>query len=173
MLLRFNPTKWDRTHGPLPSQLLPLYASSESQASLSEAARLITSRFGFDSFIYAMTTSESLNNGARFHCCSSAPRDWIAEYDQASYVEIDPRVTHSWTQLTPLMWDRTIGSGRSDVEVFLDRAALYGIGSGVCIPMRDEGHSRIAMFLNSSRRENLGELDGSTGLVLALHRSLP
>lgn len=107
---------------------------------------------GFESFLFGMTTANSLRDDGKFYWSSSASPEWCAEYDQQSYIEIDPRVEYAWSNVTPKIWDRMIAGDNAVVQRFLDRAAFWGIGSGVCVPFRD-GYARIFMSLNSSRRD--------------------
>jgi len=51
------------------------------------------------------------------------------------------------------MWDRQIARGNKKVELFLERAALHGIGSGVDVFLRDSRRARIMVGLNSPERE--------------------
>jgi hypothetical protein len=102
------------------------------------------------SFLFGMTSSPTRSNEGRFYYSSNASREWSVEYDQQSYIEVDPRVTHCWTKLTPLIWDRRIGGGDPRTEHFLDRSASHGVGSGVAIPLRDDSRARMIFSVHAA-----------------------
>ena len=154
MLLTLNPELVkDIDPGPMPEWLKPLITGVRQGKPLHQAVQQIVSSFGFTSFIYGLTTGAHLTNEERFYCWTTAPPAWVAEYDQKSYIEIDPRVHHGWTEVTPFIWDREIACGNKKIELFLDRAASYGIGSGVNVFLRDARRARVMIGLNSPERE--------------------
>ena len=154
MLITLNPELVEGIDpGPIPSWLKPLIEGEKRGIPLHQAVQKIVESLGFTSFIYGLTTAGHLSHEERFFCWTTAPPKWVAEYDQKSYIEIDPRVQHGWTKVTPFIWDRHIARGNKKIERFLNRAALYGIGSGVDIFLRDSRRSRIMVGLNSPDRE--------------------
>jgi DNA-binding CsgD family transcriptional regulator len=115
--------------------------------------RQIMQAMGFDSFMYGVATGQTLHSDERFFIWTTAPPEWVAEYDRNSYVEIDPRVTYAWTTLSPpLIWDRSIGNGDPKVDSFLDRAAVNGVGSGLAVFSHDY-QSRVLVCLNQAERK--------------------
>jgi len=139
--------------GPAPPILEPLFAAAKRGLSLEAAAQAIVQELGFGSFILAVTTFPRLHNDGQFYFCTSVPLEWVAEYDRRSYIEIDPRTIHCWSKLTPLIWDRRIaGSDPRRMELF-ERAAFYGVGSGVCIGLRGDPHSHAMLGLNAPARD--------------------
>lgn len=163
MLLTLNPElARDLGPVPVPDWLRPLTDGARSGEPLERAVAGIVASLGFTSFTYGLTTAAQLRNEERFYCWTTTPRAWIAEYDRESYIEIDPRVLHGWSDLTPLIWDRRLARGNPKAERFLDRAANYGIGSGVNVFLRDARRARIMVGLNSAEREltpaRIGEL---------------
>jgi DNA-binding CsgD family transcriptional regulator len=139
--------------GPLPDWLRPMVDGAKAGRSLHDVVQEIVQSFGFTSFIYGVTIAAHLSGDEHFYCWTTAPAAWVAEYDQKSYIEIDPRVQHGWTQVTPFLWDRHIARGNKKVEQFLERAAAYGIGSGVDVFLRDARRARVMIGLNSPERE--------------------
>jgi len=108
---------------------------------------------GYTTFVYGVGTGKHLKGDERFYVWSTAPQEWVAEYDQCSYVEIDPRVTHAWTVLPPpLVWDASIGDADPKVAAFLDRAAKHGIGSGVAIYLHDYS-TKVLVALSQPQRK--------------------
>lgn len=154
MLLNLNPELVGEIDSEsIPDWLRPLLDGSRLGKPLAPAVQEIVRSFGFTSFIYGLTTAAHLRNEERFYCWTTAPPDWVAEYNQQSYIEIDPRVHHGWTEVTPLIWDRRVARGNKQIEMFLDRAASFGIGSGVNVFLRDSRRARIMIGLNSPDRE--------------------
>lgn len=132
--------------------LLPLIDAASSGGSIVAPLQEIIRSMGFSTFLYAVGTSKELHRDERFYLWTSVPKEWVAEYDARSYVEIDPRVTHGWSLWPPpLIWDRQIGQGKPHLEQFLDRAALHGVGSGLAIYFR-EGGNKIMFALNRAER---------------------
>jgi LuxR family transcriptional regulator, activator of conjugal transfer of Ti plasmids len=138
---------------PTPPLLEPLFDAAERGLPLEQPAQSIVESLGFESYILAVTTFPILRNDGHFYFSTSVPLAWIVEYDRHSYIEIDPRTIHSWHNLTPLIWDRRIGAGDPKREELFDRAAGYGIGSGVCLGMRGDPHSHAMLGLIVAARD--------------------
>jgi DNA-binding CsgD family transcriptional regulator len=128
--------------------------------------------FGFESFVYGMTTASRPNRDSRTYVWTTLPKEWVAEYDQNSYIEVDPRITLTWGRASPLLWDSATLPKSPMVRRFLTRAARYGIRSGVAIAFSDMRHARIGVGFNSSispvsvQREN--EIAGQLGMLMLL-----
>ena len=156
----------------MPPILAPLATAAARNEALESAVQSVTKSLGFGSFVFGMTTAQQLNKESQFYFCTSAPAQWVAEYDARSYAEVDPRVAHSWVSLIPLIWDRRIGNGHPEIERFLEDAARYGIGSGVTVALRDDYHARIMLSLNHPERDITAEMSkawsGRLGDVLLL-----
>jgi LuxR family quorum-sensing transcriptional regulator LasR len=132
--------------------LLPLIDAARAGDSLVPAVQQIIRSMGFATFVYAVGTSKELHHDERFFLWTSVPREWVAEYDVNSYIEIDPRVAHGWSLWPPpLIWDRQMGKSNLAVRKFMDRAATFGVGSGLAIYLRDGGH-KIMFALNRPER---------------------
>lgn len=112
----------------------------------------IVRELGFESFVYGMSLAKTHRRDERFYVWGTVPKEWLEEYDQKSYIEIDPRVSYGWDVLPPpLIWDATIAGDDRKVETFLARAAQYGIGSGIAVYLRDDT-SKIMVALSSPDR---------------------
>jgi LuxR family transcriptional regulator, quorum-sensing system regulator SolR len=154
MLITLSPALIDAIDpGPLPGWLQPLAEGRKTGAALIDAVRQVVASMGFASFTYGLTTASLPTSDERFHCLTTAPAAWAAEYDLQGYVEIDPRVQHGWNQVMPLIWDRRIGGGNPRIEAFLERAAAHGIGSGVCVFLHDTPRARAMVGFNSPERD--------------------
>lgn len=139
--------------GPVPPKLASLFEAAKNGEPLEPPVQAVLAAMGFSSFLFGMTTSPTRRNEGRFYYSTDAPREWIAEYDHESYIEIDPRVEHCWTHLTPLIWDRQIACGKPRLEHFLERASHHGVGSGVAIGFRGNSDSRIGFSVHSPSRD--------------------
>ena len=154
MFVQLNPTESGSVlTGPMPPILAPLFAAAARGVPLEQPVQSIVESFGFTNFILALSTCRTLRRDSKFYYCTTAPRQWVAEYDQHSCIEIDPRAIHSWNTLTPLIWDRRIGSGDPIRERFLARAAAYGVGSGICVGLRGDPSSHAMLALNCPLRD--------------------
>jgi LuxR family quorum-sensing transcriptional regulator LasR len=130
----------------------PLIDASRAGDPLVPAVQTITQSMGFSTFLYAAGAGSAARREERFFVWTSAPRAWIEEYDANGYVEIDPCVAHGWPLWQPpLVWDSALGHGSASGQRFLQRAACFGIGSGLAIYLRD-GPSRIMFALSRPER---------------------
>jgi LuxR family quorum-sensing transcriptional regulator LasR len=137
----------------VPQALAPIVDAIRKGGSLTEPICRIARSMGYTTFVYGVGTGKHLKGDERFYVWSTAPREWVAEYDQCSYVEIDPRVTHAWTVLPPpLIWDASVGDADPKVAAFLERAAKHGIGSGVAIYLHDYSTKVLVALSQPQRR---------------------
>lgn len=136
----------------VPPALAPLVQAAASGGSFYEPIQEVIGAMGFTSFAYGATTGKALHRDERFFFWTTVAPEWVAEYDQCSYVEIDPRMTHGWNSLpTPLIWDSRIANGDPKIQAFLDRGAAHGVGSGVAIYLHDN-ESRVIVMLSEPER---------------------
>jgi len=155
------------TWGFIPPVLGPLVKAAEEGRDLVPVIQSITRSFGFDTFMYGMCTSLRPDHESRMFVFTTAPLEWVVQYDQKAYIEVDPRILLLWDSTLPLVWDqRTVRGGGTKTEAFLDDALDHGIASGVCMPLGDESGTRVIVALNSS----IPEMDEPR--QLAISRSL-
>ena len=155
---------------PIPPFLLPLVDSIKEGKSLMCVVQAIVKELGFESFVYGMSLAKTHRRDETFYVWGTVSREWLEEYDQRSYIEIDPRVHYGWEVLPPpLIWDQTIGQGDPKTKEFLARAAEYGIGSGVAVYLRDD-NSKIMVALSSRERHltdtRRAEICSVTGAIM-------
>jgi DNA-binding CsgD family transcriptional regulator len=131
----------------------PLFDASAKGRPLEQALVQVIHPLGFDTFFFGMATAATLTNDSRYYFCTNASLQRIAEYDQRSYIEVDPRVVHAWNSVIPFAWDRRVGMGNPKVEAFLEDAARWGVGSGICVPLRGELNSRSVFAVNTAKRD--------------------
>jgi DNA-binding CsgD family transcriptional regulator len=114
----------------------------------------VVSKLGFDSFTYwADGRSTSIVEG-RLYELSTLASGWTSHYDELNYIEVDPRVSYVMTQALPIAWDQLTWRGRAPaVDSFLEDAAQYGIGCGVCVPIHDPSFGISRFEFNATDRE--------------------
>ena len=150
--------------GFIPPVLDPLVKAAESGQDLIPVIQSTTRSFGFDTFMYGMSTSLRPDHESRMFVFTTVPLEWVARYDQMAYIEVDPRILLLWDSTLPLVWDqRTVRGGGAKTEAFLDDAMNYGIASGVCVPLGDEVGTRAIIALNST----IPEVDGPRRLAIS------
>jgi DNA-binding CsgD family transcriptional regulator len=132
--------------------LASLIEPARKGQSIIEPLQAIVRSMGFGSFLYAVGTSKNLHHDERFYLWTTVPTEWVVEYDKNSYIEIDPRVSYGWSMWPPpLIWDKRIAANDPKVAAFLNRAAKFGVGSGLAIYLRDSGN-KIMFALNRRQR---------------------
>ena len=137
--------------GFIPPLLDPLVRAADAGSDLVPAIQSITLEFGFDTFMYGMCTSVRPDHESRMFVFTTAPTEWVVQYDQMAYIEVDPRVLLLWDSTLPLVWDqRTVRGASRRSDAFLDDAMNHGIASGVCMPLGDEIGTRVIVALNSA-----------------------
>ena len=132
-----------------PAFIEPLISAVASNGSTTDAMQSIIRKFGFETFLYAMATAPHLDVESQIYFWTNQPREWIALYDESSYVEIDPRQALSENQVTPFVWDTTSVSKTPKFAAFLSVAARFGICSGIVIPIPDPHLGRVDLAMNS------------------------
>lgn len=121
-----------------PKFLRPLIAAASSGGDLIPALSAVVQNFGFTGFMQATGLSLRPNAESHSYVFTTLPAEWVALYDQRSYIEVDPRVQHSIESTLPMVWDQRSVRGRSaEIDRFLDDAARFGVCSGVCVSTRD------------------------------------
>jgi DNA-binding CsgD family transcriptional regulator len=136
--------------GFIPPLLDPLVRAAESGRDLVPVIQSITRSFGFDTFMYGMSTSMRPDHESRMFVFTTAPAEWVMRYDQMAYIEVDPRILLLWDSTLPLIWDQgTVRGAGPRTDAFLDDALRHGIASGVCMPLGDEVGTRVIVALNS------------------------
>jgi DNA-binding CsgD family transcriptional regulator len=121
----------------LPPFLEPLARIAAEGGDVVPEIRALVLHFKFSSFTYwAATRSTPLVEG-RLYELSTLDPGWAWHYDKKAYVEVDPRVDAALNQSLPLAWDQGTWRDRANVKAFLDDAAAFGVGNGLCIPFHD------------------------------------
>lgn len=112
--------------------IAPLVDAATSGGDLVSAVTTVVNSLGFDTFMYGLTTVYRPGHDSFLHFFTTAPKEWVRRYNQAAYIEIDPRVEAAMASTLPYIWDQSTERHRSTkVDKFLDDAASQGIRSGV------------------------------------------
>jgi DNA-binding CsgD family transcriptional regulator len=135
----------DMAEGPLQR----LVTAAEADLPLEPVMAEIVTGFGFDSFLYAMTTVSRPDRESKAYCWTNLPREWVAAYDENAYVEVDPRITQTADRTTPFVWDSATPTRDPKVRGFLRHAAQYGVCSGVACAFCDPSRARMGFMFNS------------------------
>lgn len=138
----------------LPQVLTPLIVAAERGEPLEPVVSAIVRMFGFDTFVYGASLSVRPGQEAIGYIFTTAPRDWVARYDQRAYIEVDPRVLYSFESAMPFVWDQVSERGKSAAtDAFLDDAAAHGVASGVAFAIHATPQGQVLVGFNSAQRE--------------------
>lgn len=148
MLIQIDPSP-DKLPAPVsvPSWLKYLMDPSLDNRSFPGAVQEVLARLGFQTMLYGRAKTKHRGGDERFYFWTTVPSAWVAEYDQNSYVEIDPRVAFAWDSPPPLIWDASLGDHDPKVAMFLRRSSSYGVGSGLALYFSEDEYS-ILVSLN-------------------------
>jgi len=150
--LRFDPIEIPGANA-LPTYLSSIARAADLGVDLMPEITSVVDAFGFTSFGYCATTHSTSIVEGRMYELSTLPMEWGLRYDEKGYVEIDPRVGAAFGRTTPLSWEQSTWIGKTvDVDQFLDDAAEFGVGSGVCIPLHDASFGVARFDFNSTIR---------------------
>lgn len=151
MALRFGPMQLLDTSA-YPRELWPFVRAAELGEDLIPAIMSVAHRFGFDSFTYWAATRSTPVVEGRLYELTTLPEGWPLRYDERAYVESDPRVDMGLHQTLPFAWDGGIWRGRTaGVDSFLDDAATFGVGNGVCVPIHEPSFGVARIDFDSAR----------------------
>jgi len=161
----------------LPKYLEPLVRVAESGGDVVPEISSVVLTLEFDSFTYwAATRSTPIVEGRLYELSTIEP-GWSVRYDEMGYVEVDPLVNLVMLQALPIAWDFATWRGRyPGLDGFLDDAASFGIGSGVCVPIHDHSFGRarfdfnlVSPVLDPARRS---KIEGAFGELMVVARFL-
>lgn len=132
-----------------PHWLRPLVEGTMHGMPVPEAVNSVVHALGFDTMVYG---GKSIRlEDERVFVWTTAPPDWVREYDQNSYIEIDPRVRIGWDLPLPLIWDSTLRCEDLRATHFLARAAQFGIGSGLALYFINDAYAIMVALSRSDR----------------------
>ena len=137
---------------PLPSVISPLVDAVETGADVAPVITGIVKTWGFDTFMYGLSTARRPGQDSVMYTFTTAPREWAIRWDQAAYIEVDPRIQFAFESTLPFIWDQLSERGKSTrLDQFLDDACSFGQCSGLSFVLPDRDLASIVMCFNSSR----------------------
>jgi len=91
-----------------------------------------------------------------FHLISGIPLDWFAKYLTKGYMKVDPVVIHCRNSDEVLHWDanESLNAGNKKIRDFMRDAYVYGLISGMAIPLQSPSGLRGVLSLISDRPLN-------------------
>src|SRR6266436_4918046 len=132
----------------MPQFLRPLVSTLEQRQDAGATIVAIVRRLGFENFLYGASASPKLDQESRSYVYTTLSREWVAQYDQEAYIEVDPRLGRALDSALPLVWDYSSEYGRDpQVDAFLDESLAQGVGSGVMFGMHGPRNARVIIAL--------------------------
>jgi LuxR family transcriptional regulator len=108
------------------------FAGVHDETELFEIAASMARELGFEHCSYVMRIPLPISD-PRFLLFSNYPGEWVDEYMQNDYFNIDPTVQHWLQGMTPLIWSaKDVGEAPS----FWGAARTQGLRYGSCTPSR-------------------------------------
>ena len=136
--------------GFFPHILQPLVDAAARGDELEPVVTRIVHALGFDTFAYALTTSNRPDKEAQVFVYTTMPAEWMMLYDRKAYCEVDPRMQLVARSTMPILWEQKDFRGKSArQDEFLDDAARYGTLSGLIYALYDISHGGIITVFNS------------------------
>ena len=136
--------------GFFPHVLQPLVDAAARGDDLTPVVTAIVQALGFDSFAYALTTSNRPDKEAQIFVYTTMPAEWMMIYDQKAYCEVDPRMQLVARSTMPILWEQRDFRGKSSrQDEFLNDAAKYGTLSGLIYALYDISHGGFITVFNS------------------------
>ncbi len=101
---------------------------------------------GFGGFLYGARLPTSLADAATI-IITSYPEGWRERYEEKRYIHVDPTITHTHNNVTPLTWDRISYSGKNGEKIrqFMNEATEFGLHAGATLPVHS-GQGEAAML---------------------------
>jgi LuxR family transcriptional regulator, activator of conjugal transfer of Ti plasmids len=135
----------------VPRIIAPLVEAVEEHGDLVPVVTSIVRSLGFDAFMYGLSTARRPGQDNVMYTFATAPREWAVRWDQAAYVEVDPRIQFAFESILPFFWDQLSERGKSArLDRFLDDACGFGQCSGVSFVLPDRDLASVVMCFNSS-----------------------
>lgn len=158
----------------LDAPLRRLIEAAQAGENIEPVMMEIVRSFGFDSFLYAMTTVSRPDRDSRSYFWTNLPSEWVQAYEANAYIEVDPRITETADRTAPFVWDSAKLRSNPRLRQFFDHAGQYGVRSGVVCAFCDPSRSRMGFMFNSSispvppeRSEMIAQLLGTLMLFAA------
>lgn len=147
-----------------PAIIAPLVEAAREGRDLVTAVDAIVKSLGFDIFMYGLSMTFRPGQDSILYGFTTAPPEWSARWDQAAYIEVDPRIHRAFESSLPFIWDQKTERGKSvRQDEFLDDANRFGIRSGVSFLLPDSDHASVINCFSSK----LARIDDSRRMAIA------
>jgi DNA-binding CsgD family transcriptional regulator len=134
----------------MPQFLLPLVSALEQRQDAGATIVAIVRRLGFENFLYGASASPKLDQESRSYVYTTLSREWVAQYDQEAYIEVDPRLGRALDSALPLVWDYSSEYGHSPRRNrFFDESRVHGVGSGIVVGLHGPRGVRVIVALSN------------------------
>jgi LuxR family transcriptional activator of conjugal transfer of Ti plasmids len=119
--------------------------TTDNEIGFERIARRMTERLGFRWFAYLRLSDDTRT------LISSYPKSWTNRYFDLGYQQIDPVVQRARRESELFSWGGGAPSatGNREQRRFFDEATMFGIKSGITVPIRS-GFGRMAAFTMAS-----------------------
>ena len=123
---------------------------------LSNELIAFTRQMGFHSFVYLANFLDA-NAMPTQLVFSNYPEDWIKQYRECRYADIDPILEHCLRRepASPLAWS-TAQFSRAPQRALWQQANRYGLDSGLCIPLSGSASNRGLLGLSGPLARQAG-----------------
>src|SRR5438132_11627500 len=133
-----------------PSVIAPLIEAAKEGRDLVSVVDAITKSIGFDIFMYGLSMTFRPGQDSLLYGFTTAPHEWAVRWDQAAYIEVDPRIQRAFESSLPFIWDQTTERGKSvRQDEFLVDADRFGLLSGVAFLLPDSNHASVIICFSS------------------------
>jgi LuxR family quorum-sensing transcriptional regulator LasR len=130
--------------------------------------RKVLRRIGYDR--YLLSLGSSTTNDPFNRIITSYPSDWLRQYKDQDFIQVDPIIRHCRHHFVPLFWGRAQRQARGRSIEFWKAREGYGLLQGVSIPLRcnEKGGSlNVAQCMNFTDQFDDG-LNASLGKLFML-----
>ena len=138
--------------GAAPAIIAPLIDAVARNVELTPVVTSIVKSLGFATFMYGLSTVRRPGQDSMMYTFTTVPREWGMRWDQAAYVEVDPRIQSGFENTLPFFWDQLSERGKSHrLDQFLDDACRYGLCSGISFILPDRDQASVIMCFSSAQ----------------------
>jgi DNA-binding CsgD family transcriptional regulator len=132
--------------------LIELLSKAKTVEDIHSVCETFSAQFGFDHFIYGSQLPTSFVN-PYYLIISGYPVEWRARYTAENYQQIDPTVTHCFSQITPIAWEQIKSQEKRDrvIRRFMGEAREFRLRSGISFPIHASSGEMAMLSLASER----------------------
>jgi DNA-binding CsgD family transcriptional regulator len=105
---------------------------------------------GFNTFMYGCSATWRPDMDSKIWTFTTLPIEWVREYEENSYIEVDVRVQGLFKSAIPVIWDQSERGKNARVDQFLTAASKYGTRSGISMRVADSDTFSCGVCYNST-----------------------